>query len=90
MHVGRIAGATNVLGAPKGWDKSDQGACGSLPIRVEKTTAGLGMTSAWHPTMDEIERIARGAPIYLTIIGDIHPPVSMSVGVPPDESSATT
>lgn len=87
MHVGRIADASNVLGAPKDWDKQKQGPCGSLPVRVEMTSAGPSMKSAWYPTPAEIERIARGAPIYLTIIGATHPPVAMSVGSAPDEAS---
>jgi hypothetical protein len=82
MHSGRITGATNVLGAPQDWSKAQQGPCGSLAIRREKTTAGPGMTSAWFPTAEEIARMIEGAPIYLTIIGDIHPPVALLVGEP--------
>ena len=84
MHSGRITGATRHLGAPEGWDKGRQGACGSLAVRDDDTSAGHGMTSAWFPTPAEIDRIARGAPIYLTIIGNDHPPVAMSVGATPD------
>jgi hypothetical protein len=90
MHVGRISGFTNILGAPKDWDKQAHGPCGGLPVRVEKTTAGIGMTSAWLPTPEEIGRIMAGAPIYLTIIGEVHPPVSMSVGAPPDALGSAT
>ncbi len=89
MHVGRISGATNVLGAPKDWDKQAQGPCGGLPVRLEMTSAGPGMTSAWYPTPAEIERIARGAPVHLTVMGITHPPVSMTVGAAPDESLPT-
>lgn len=80
MHSGRIMGTTSVLGAPKDWDKTKQGSCGDLAVRSEMTSAGPGMTSAWFPTPEEIARIAAGAPIYLTIIGQTHPPVAMSVG----------
>jgi hypothetical protein len=83
MHTGHIKGATRVLGAPKGWDRETQGPCGGLVIRDDLTTAGPSMTSAWFPTSDEIERIRNGAPIYLTVIGIIHPPVAMSVGPQP-------
>ncbi|MDE2467738.1 MAG: hypothetical protein KGL35_03105 [Bradyrhizobium sp.] len=83
MHIGRIQGATRSLGAPRDWDKDANGPCGTLAIRDEKTTAGDGMTSAWLPTSEEIERIREGAPIYLTVIGKFHPPVSMSVGPRP-------
>ena len=83
MHVGRIQGATRNLHAPADWDRDKDGPCLGLPIRDEKTTAGDGMTSAWFPTPEEIERIAQGAPIYLTVLGHVHPPVSMSVGPRP-------
>jgi hypothetical protein len=46
--------------------------------------AGHVMTSAWFPTAEEIEWIVRGAPIYLSIVGDVHPPVSMGVGSQPE------
>ena len=82
MHTGHIVGATRVLGAPIDWDKGAQGGCGGLPVRDDATTAGPGMTSAWFPTMEEIERIKAGAPIHLTVLGTVHPAVSMSVGRP--------
>ncbi|MCR4340138.1 MAG: hypothetical protein NUW01_09680 [Gemmatimonadaceae bacterium] len=84
MHTGRISGFTRFLGAPRDWDEAKDGHCGGLAIRDEKTTAGLGMTSAWFPTPEEIERIKAGAPIYLTVLGQVHPPVCMAVGSPPD------
>ena len=84
MHTGHIEGMTRYLGAPRNWDVKVHGHCGTIPIRDEETTAGYGMTSAWFPTLDEIARIASGAPVYLTIIGRLHPPVAMSVGPSPD------
>lgn len=84
MHAGRIQNATRVLGAPASWDKKAQGPISGLPVRDEDTSAGRGMTSAWFPTPEEIERIAGGAPIYLTIIGIIHPVVAMNVGKKPE------
>jgi hypothetical protein len=86
MQAGRIDNATRVLFAPSDWDKEKHGTCGSLAVRDEKTTAGMVMTSAWFPTEREIDRIRAGAPIYLSIIGEVHPPVSMSVGPPPRAS----
>lgn len=80
MHAGRIQGATRALGAPADWDKNSQGPCGTLLVRDEKTTAGEAMVSAWFPTPEEIERMKQGAPIYLTLMGRIHPPVSLCVG----------
>ena len=83
MLVGKINGATRNLGAPRDWDKTKDGPCGGLPIRDEPTTAGHGMTSAWQPTPEELARLAAGASIHLTVLGTVHPPVSMSVGSPP-------
>jgi hypothetical protein len=86
MMPARVYGATRHLKAPSDWNKDEDGPCGGLPIRDEKTTAGPGMTSAWQPTVEEIERLKAGASVYLTVLGTVHPPVSMSVGQPPDQS----
>lgn len=88
MEIGRIENATRNLGAPAGWDEKANGPCGTLPIRDEKTTAGPGMTSAWFPTPAELERLAGGAPIYLTVVGTVHPPVAMDVGAVPDMAAS--
>jgi hypothetical protein len=80
MMIGHIQNSTRTLGAPAGWDKDKDGPCGGLPIRDEETTAGMGMTSAWFPTDDEIKRLKLGAPVHLTLLGGVHPPVAMSVG----------
>jgi hypothetical protein len=84
MHAGHIADATRSLGTPKDWNKERDGPCCTLVIRDERTAAGSGMTSAWFPDPRELERIAKGAPIYLTIVGNVHPPVIMAVGPAPD------
>lgn len=89
MIVGMIAGATRNLGAPRDWDKAKDGPCGGLPIRDEQTTAGPGMTSAWQPTPEELARLNAGASIHLTVLGRVHPPVSMSVGIPPSQYAYT-
>ena len=83
MHTGHIQNATRILNAPKNWNKERDGICGTLPIRDEETTAGITMVSAWYPTPEEMGRILAGAPIYLYVVGKVHPPVSMSVGPRP-------
>ena len=80
MQAGRIDGATRNLGAPRGWDERRQGRCGGLAVRDQTTAAGPAMTSAWFPTEAEIARLRAGAPVYLTVVGGIHPPVAMAVG----------
>jgi hypothetical protein len=79
MQIGMIDGMTRVLGKSQGYL--------GLPIRDEQSEDGSpSMSSAWHPTPDEIERIATGAPVYLTIQGQGHPPVMLWVGEAPKEA----
>jgi len=86
MIAGRIKGATRYLGAPIGWEPDEQGPCAHLAIWDHETTAGEAMASVWEPTPDELDRLANGAKVILTVCGHIHPPVSLKVGaVPKDE-----
>lgn len=88
MQIGMIDGATRVLGKSQGYI--------GLPVRdetIELASEGSielanQMVTAWFPTPDEIERITAGAPIYLHIIGNSHPPVKMSVGTVPEGGAA--
>lgn len=75
---------TSSITSPDGRDKH----CGFLAIRDEETTVGLAMTSAWELEPHEIAALVAGAPIYLTVCGAGHPPVSLAVGIPPDEVAA--
>ena len=86
MHPGRIEGATRSLGPPPEWAPSGDTRCMTLAIRDEVRPAGHGMTSAWFPTREEIDRLICGAPIYLTVIGINHPPVALTVGSDPNAS----
>lgn len=78
MQIGRIEGATRVLGKSQGYL--------GLPLRdveVNCTVGGPatpGMQTAWLPDPGEIARIAAGAPVILTVIGSAHPPVMIEVG----------
>jgi hypothetical protein len=84
----RVLGATRYLGAPAEWkDDGRDKDCGFLAIRDEATSAGPTMTSAWELEPHEIECLAKGAPLYLTICGTGHPPIALRVGTPPDEVS---
>lgn len=84
MLIGRIEGATRVLGKSQGYI--------GLPIRDEvRNTTVDGeqtpvMVTAWEPTPDEIDRINCGAPVQLCVVGTGHPPVMLEVGkMPKDE-----
>lgn len=82
----RVSGATRYLGAPADWkDDGRDKSCGYLSIRDETTTVGPAMTSAWELEPHEVAAMTKGAPLYLTICGILHPPVSMKIGNPPDE-----
>ena len=76
----RIHGATRVLGQPYGWNEERDGRCSPLAVRDEITSAGPTISSAWELTPAEVERVKAGAPIILSIIGNLHPPVAMRVG----------
>lgn len=81
MQIGRIEGATRVLGQSQGYL--------GLPVRDEVIECDVGgftpaMVTVWLPTAEEIAAIAAGAPIYLRLLGTAHPPVLMFVGEPPE------
>ena len=78
MLIGRIHGATRVLGKPS--DMTDE-QCGSLAIRDMVVDGLPAMVSAWHPTPDEVKRMAAGEPVYLWVFGSAHPPVALSVAI---------
>ena len=78
MIPARIANATFRLGAPKGWDEARDGVCAGLDVLVRDGTC----TSCWEPTGDELERLAAGAKVYLTVVGG-QPPVALAVGDAP-------
>lgn len=82
MIIARIKGATRVVGQRQGYL--------GLPLRDELVTDKVNgentpsMVTAWEPTPDELERLQRGAPVLLRVLGNIHPPVMISVGEVPE------
>jgi hypothetical protein len=84
MIPGRIPRATRYLGAPVGWVPDEHGDCAHLAIRDMPVSGGVpAMHSVWEPTPLELERLNAGGKVYLVIIGTVHPPVSLAVGMPP-------
>lgn len=87
MLIGRISGATRVLGKAQGYL--------GLPLRDEIITCPVNgdqtpcMVTAWLPTADEIAAISAGAPIHVRIIGTGHPPMLVEVGEAPDAPTPT-
>lgn len=84
MEIGRIEGATRVLGKSQGYY--------GLPIRDVLLNDSVNgpdtpaMQTAWFPTPDELAAINAGAPIVLTVLGRGHPPVMLSTGDKPDDA----
>jgi hypothetical protein len=78
MLIGRIEGATRLLGKSQGYF--------GLPVRdqvvLDPATGQKTpeMVSAWIPTDKEMAAIADGAPIHLRVLGEHHPPVEIEVG----------
>lgn len=80
MEIGRIEGATRVLGAPKNWDETSKEKCYGLPI-LDCLVEGIPcMVSAWKPSPEELKMLIAGESIKLWIYGNSHPVVSISVG----------
>jgi hypothetical protein len=75
MQPIRIAGAHAVIGKEQGY--------AGLPVRVDITTHGRTLVSAWEPTAAELLAMVNGAPVYLHVLTDGgHPPVMLTVGAP--------
>ena len=83
MQIGRIEGATRVLGKSQGYM--------GLPIRDEKVNCTVNgvetpaMTTAWLPTPDELTRLNAGASVHVQLLGVNHPPIMVTVGPIPSE-----
>lgn len=81
MQIGRITGATRVLGKSQGY--------AGLPLRDELIHCSVGgeqtpcMVTAWLPTPKELEALNAGAPVQVRIIGTGHPPIMVEVGEVP-------
>lgn len=83
MIIGRISGATRVLGKSQGYL--------GLPVRdetIEEARLGPGihsMVTAWIPNPDELQRLINGAAVHVRILGSVHPPIMVDVGPEPTE-----
>jgi hypothetical protein len=81
MQIGRITGATRVIGKAQGYM--------GLPLRDEKINCAVNgpatpaMVTAWLPTPKELEALNAGAPVHVRILGEHHPPIMVEVGAIP-------
>lgn len=78
MLIKLIEGFEKVWGAPKNW-APEMGACGGLPAKLTKTSAGPMWESAWEPTPEELKMLNEGGTIHLFVGAHPHPVVAMSV-----------
>jgi hypothetical protein len=85
MIAKRHPRATRYLGAPAGWQPENHGDCAHLAISDTRHKSGNAMESIWEPTPAEMERLNAGAPVSLLILGEIHPPVTINVGMIPSK-----
>jgi hypothetical protein len=71
-------GHTNaMLGAPVDWDPAVHGECIGLPVHRDQQQ---GVWLSWYqPTEQDIANILAGVPIRLSVFGNGHPPVAISV-----------
>jgi len=100
MEIGRIEGATRVIGKAQGYYglpvRDEAKNLGDLPHMLEtamhSTVTGPNtptIQTCWFPSPDEIDAISKGAPIYLNLVGVAHPPVMLSVGEVPRDVCPT-
>jgi hypothetical protein len=82
MLAGHIEGATRVIGKSQGYHR--------LPVRDVAVKCSVNgeqtpaMVTAWHPTPSELEALRNGAPVYVQLLGQAHPPIMVGVGSEPD------
>jgi hypothetical protein len=86
MNPVKISGETRAIGKPRNWNESELGSVGVLSVRdgLDDTGQLPVMTSAWKPSPAELEMLAVGQPILLTLFGTVHPVVSLKVGTTAD------
>ena len=72
----RISNATRVLA-------ETQDEYYALAIFDEVLDGIPQMTSAWEPTPKELAVLNAGGTVRLTIVGNVHPPVMLSINEPP-------
>lgn len=80
MEIGVIEGATRIVGKSQGYL--------GLPIRDEVISCSVNgptpsMVTAWKPTPAELEALIAGASVHVRILGQVPPPMNVTVGPAP-------
>ncbi len=68
---------SNVLLVGNGAEVSDVHALAVIEIIDDQEVPAI--TTAWFPSPKELQLLASGQPVYLTILGHGHPPVRVEV-----------
>jgi hypothetical protein len=80
---------TRAIGAPHGWDPAKDGECGVLSVHDTVDNRGHPqMISRWELEEGDLEKLQAGAPVYLSILGQVHPVVCVYVGEPPQPAES--
>ena len=75
LQAVHFIGEDAILGPPPNWDSEKHGECFSLPV----AHVSGGIISAWKPNEEQIARISEGCLLYLQVVGNVMPPVMISV-----------
>jgi hypothetical protein len=84
MIPGSIPDPHIIMEPPAGWDEAVNGHCGKLPIRLEIHDGTQFIVSAWIPDEKELERLNKGAAVYIFISVPRQPITALSVGPVPE------
>ncbi len=77
---------TRLIGAPADWNPETDGECGALSVLDRQDAKGHPeMVSRWVLDPGDLAKLREGAAVYLSILGRIHPVVSVYVGDPEPE-----
>lgn len=82
MEIGRIEGATRIVGRSQGYL--------GLPLRDEQINCSVNgpgtpaMVTAWVPTPAELAALNAGAAVHIRIIGQAPPPMMVFTGPIPE------
>lgn len=86
MRIERIPGANlDLVGSTEIEESHPETEILGLPV----IATGKGYVSQWRPSQEEIMRLILGAPVYLSVLGERHPPVMIDVGQIPSRENAT-
>lgn len=65
------------LGKPEGMTDAE-----CTPLPAHRSLQPRCFVSCWRPTVEDLERLVRGAPIWVYVYGDGHPPLAVTTEDP--------